>query len=128
MIETAAVIVFVKTPRAGGVKTRMHTHLAPAAACDLYKALLRDTFSAVSDTEGFDLWLSIAPEDLDLKKIKKGKFIEEVLREADPKLFNQNKIQNLISGQRRGYNNAQRLFALTLFELWRREYRVGLPF
>ena len=53
--------------------------------------------------------------------------IETVLREAEPQLFDQRMIQSLIAGQRRGYANTARLFALTFFELWRREYRVALP-
>jgi hypothetical protein len=28
-----------------------------------------------------------------------------------------------LNGQRRGLRNGDRLFALTMFELWRREYR-----
>ena len=32
----------------------------------------------------------------------------------------------LIEAQRRGLANEQRLFALTMFELWRREYRVSI--
>ncbi len=56
-----------------------------------------------------------------------GKYVEEVLLQADPKLFDQSVIRKLIADQRRGYANTNRLFALTLFELWRREYRVGLP-
>jgi len=56
-----------------------------------------------------------------------GKYVEEVLRQADPELFDQSVIRKLIADQRRGYANTNRLFALTLFELWRREYQVGLP-
>jgi asparagine synthase (glutamine-hydrolysing) len=56
-----------------------------------------------------------------------GPFFESVLREADPHLFNQATIQALIRGQRKGRANAARLFCLTMFELWRREYRIALP-
>lgn len=56
-----------------------------------------------------------------------GRFITSVLSEADPRLFHQQIIQNLIATQKRGYDNTQRLFALTMFELWRREYRISLP-
>lgn len=56
-----------------------------------------------------------------------GTFVETVLQEADPRLFDGRVVQGLITGQRRGYANANRLFLLTLFELWRREYRVALP-
>jgi asparagine synthase (glutamine-hydrolysing) len=53
-----------------------------------------------------------------------GTYIESVLREADPHLLSRRVIGELIAGQRRGFENTARLFALTLFELWRREYRV----
>lgn len=55
-----------------------------------------------------------------------GRYVESVLREADPHLFNAKMIADLIAGQNRGYANTERLFALTIFELWRREYRVSL--
>lgn len=54
-----------------------------------------------------------------------GPFVESVLREADPGLFDQGTVQSLLAGQRKGRANAARLFCLTMFELWRREYRVG---
>ncbi len=56
-----------------------------------------------------------------------GYYFETVLREADRRLFDQQMIQSLIAGQRRGFANANRLFLLTIFELWRREYRVAGP-
>jgi len=56
-----------------------------------------------------------------------GRYVEDVLADADPRVFDPTVIQGLIKGQRRGYSNAQRLFALVMFELWRREYRVSLP-
>jgi asparagine synthase (glutamine-hydrolysing) len=56
-----------------------------------------------------------------------GDFMIGVLREAPPSLFRPEAIRSLIVGQRRGYSNTQRLFALTMFELWRREYGVALP-
>ena len=47
-----------------------------------------------------------------------------VLREADPHLFHRGFIETLIAGQQKGLANAHRLFALTMFELWRREYQI----
>jgi asparagine synthase (glutamine-hydrolysing) len=55
-----------------------------------------------------------------------GTFVNEVLMEADPSIFNKRAITNLIKGQCRGFANENRLFALTMFELWRREYKVSL--
>lgn len=55
-----------------------------------------------------------------------GEYMESVLRSADPRLFDRGMIDRLIAGQRRGLANSARLFALTMFELWRREYRVDV--
>jgi asparagine synthase (glutamine-hydrolysing) len=50
--------------------------------------------------------------------------VRDVLEQLEPALFDRRVVANLLAGQRRGRRNAQRLFALALFELWRREYRV----
>ncbi|MFL5382939.1 MAG: asparagine synthase (glutamine-hydrolyzing) [Longimicrobiaceae bacterium] len=55
-----------------------------------------------------------------------GGFIEEVLAGADPAVFDRGVIRQLVEGQRRGLSNTHRLFALTMLELWRREYGVEL--
>ena len=54
-----------------------------------------------------------------------GRFVEEVLGEADETLFQRATLRRLIKTQRQGLVNSHRLFALTMFELWRREYRVA---
>jgi asparagine synthase (glutamine-hydrolysing) len=54
-----------------------------------------------------------------------GRFIEEVLVQAEPRLFDQRAIQGLLRGQRRGLANTHRLFALTMLELWRRQYKIN---
>lgn len=54
-----------------------------------------------------------------------GRFIEEVLVQAEPRLFDQRAIQGLLRGQRRGLANTHRLFALTMLELWRRQYKIS---
>ena len=56
-----------------------------------------------------------------------GTFVNEVLMEADSSIFDKKTITNLIKGQRRGFANENRLFALIMFELWRREYSISLP-
>ncbi|HEX2123680.1 MAG TPA: asparagine synthase (glutamine-hydrolyzing), partial [Thermoanaerobaculia bacterium] len=53
-----------------------------------------------------------------------GAYVREVLRESDRALFDPNEIEALLTAQSHGANNTHRLFALTIFELWRREYRV----
>ena len=60
--------------------------------------------------------------------LKGGKFRElfnDILR--DPHCsFDARIINSLLRGQDRGHNNSERLFALVLFELWRREYGVSI--
>jgi asparagine synthase (glutamine-hydrolysing) len=56
-----------------------------------------------------------------------GTYMREVLRSAPPELFDPGVIGSLVRGQERGYSNTQRLFALVMLELWRREYDVQLP-
>jgi asparagine synthase (glutamine-hydrolysing) len=52
-----------------------------------------------------------------------GKLFNEVLR--DPQCsFDVDTVDSLLRGQDKGRSNGERLFALVLFELWRREYRV----
>lgn len=59
--------------------------------------------------------------------LKAGPFrtlFNEVLR--DPQCcFDPRTVDGLLRGQDRGYSNGERLFALVLFELWRREYAVS---
>jgi asparagine synthase (glutamine-hydrolysing) len=50
----------------------------------------------------------------------------EVLHGTDPGLLDSTVVDGLLDGQRGGYANAQRLFALTMLELWRREYAVSV--
>ena len=82
---------------------------------------------------------SLLPKQLDLKrkqgftmplhqwfKGRWGTYFEEVLREADSSLFDQTVIRQLINYQKRGFLNSQRLFALVIFELWRRNYRIRI--
>jgi hypothetical protein len=37
-------------------------------------------------------------------------------------------IRRLLASQRQGFANTHRLFALAMFELWRRHYNVSIPF
>jgi len=79
----------------------------------------------------------LLPRDMDLKrkqgfsiplhawfKGEWGSYMASVLDEADSSLFDRSTIHSLIAGQQRGRANTARLFALTMFELWRREYRI----
>jgi asparagine synthase (glutamine-hydrolysing) len=52
-----------------------------------------------------------------------GTYMRGVLADADPAIFDRSAIQSLIAGQEMGLVNSHRIFALVIFELWRREYR-----
>jgi asparagine synthase (glutamine-hydrolysing) len=52
-----------------------------------------------------------------------GRYIESVLSREDG-IFDKQVIRQLLSGQRRGFYNTHRLFALAMVELWRQEYRI----
>ncbi len=53
------------------------------------------------------------------------KLFSDVLQDKNC-IFKQSMIRALFKGQDRGLNNGERLFALLMFELWRKEYRVTL--
>jgi asparagine synthase (glutamine-hydrolysing) len=55
-----------------------------------------------------------------------GDFFRSVLTGPEATIFDATAVGALIEGQQKGRSNMQRLFALTMFELWRREYRVSL--
>lgn len=55
-----------------------------------------------------------------------GAFVRDVLSSADRTLFDAAEIRSLQDSQRRGLANTGRLFSLTMFELWRREYGAAL--
>jgi hypothetical protein len=44
---------------------------------------------------------------------------------AEADLFNRRVVRHLFAGQRNGFSNTHRLFALLMVELWRREYRIS---
>ena len=59
--------------------------------------------------------------------LKKGKFRDffyDVLLDTQT-IFDQRIVNSLLKGQDRGRNNGERLFALLMFELWKREYKVS---
>ncbi|MGO9514294.1 MAG: asparagine synthase (glutamine-hydrolyzing) [Steroidobacteraceae bacterium] len=51
-------------------------------------------------------------------------FFKDILLSSD--LFDRRAVGTVLNGQKRGLRNSERLFALTLLELWRGEYRVSL--
>jgi len=60
--------------------------------------------------------------------LKAGPFRElfqEVLLDAGS-IFDRRTVRGLLKGQEQGRNNGERLFALVLFELWRRDYAITI--
>jgi len=53
-------------------------------------------------------------------------FFRETLLGADSTVFSREAVSGLLDGQARGRTNSERLFALVLFELWRREYQISM--
>ena len=53
-------------------------------------------------------------------------FFRETLLGSDSTVFDHRVISKLLHGQANGRANSERLFALVLFELWRREYRISI--
>jgi asparagine synthase (glutamine-hydrolysing) len=54
------------------------------------------------------------------------KVFREILLESEDSFFDRDAARALLDGQARGRSNSERLFALVMLELWRREYRVTL--
>lgn len=55
-----------------------------------------------------------------------GTYIKSILLDSDA-WFDKQTVTKLIAGQEHGLVNTQRLFALTIAELWRKEYHIDLP-
>ncbi|TSA15528.1 MAG: asparagine synthase (glutamine-hydrolyzing) [Betaproteobacteria bacterium] len=53
-------------------------------------------------------------------------FFRETLLGSDSNLFDRKEVERLLAGQEQGRANSEQLFALVLFELWRREYQVSM--
>ena len=71
----------------------------------------------------------IAASNQDLgQAVKKGKFRDffyDVLLDNQT-IFDKTTVISLLKGQDRGRNNGERLFALMMFELWKREYKISM--
>jgi asparagine synthase (glutamine-hydrolysing) len=56
-----------------------------------------------------------------------GRYIESVLLDGPGDLFDQQTVRQLFAGQRSGFSNTHRLFALAMVELWRKAYGLSIP-
>ncbi len=55
-----------------------------------------------------------------------GTFCQDVLTDARSQIFRPEAVDRLFAEQRSGRLHTQRLFAMTMLELWRREYKIEL--
>jgi asparagine synthase (glutamine-hydrolysing) len=55
-----------------------------------------------------------------------GAYFKSVLDEVDPRLFDKKAIERLLLAESLGLERTSHLFALVMFELWRREYRISV--
>ncbi|MDD5174389.1 MAG: asparagine synthase-related protein, partial [Candidatus Omnitrophica bacterium] len=55
-----------------------------------------------------------------------GRLVKEILNNAGSDIFNQSEIRKLLRNQDIGFLNTERILALTIFELWSREYKVSI--
>jgi len=117
---------------------------SPFLSADLIDFAFRNVPSCLKSNEGEKKILlkkfakKILPPNFDFQRkqgfslplaswLKEGPFRElfnDVLRDPNS-IFNPNTIDNIFKGQDMGRSNSERLFALTMFELWRNEYNVS---
>jgi len=57
-----ALIIFVKTPIPGQVKTRLQPHLTENQSAELYCSFLRDLDKKFKTADDFDTWYAVSPE------------------------------------------------------------------
>src|SRR5690606_18717246 len=55
-----------------------------------------------------------------------GERAQQILDDVDPTIFDRRAVHRLMRNQARGYRNGNRIFALLMFELWRRQYGMTL--
>lgn len=98
------------------------------ATADSRKVLLKQVAARVlppqfdrQRKQGFAIPLSSWLEGSDWSE-----FFSEVLLGSQSTLLEHATVRGLIRGQQRGRANSERLFALVMLELWRREYRASL--
>ena len=77
-----ALIVFVKAPIPGRVKTRLETHLAPSKIVALYKSFITEIISKCVRLKGIDKFVGCTPT-------KDDAFFDKLARTHNIKNFNQ---------------------------------------
>jgi rSAM/selenodomain-associated transferase 1 len=93
-----ALIIFVKTPVAGLVKTRLQPQISPEDSAELYTAFLKDIDHKFYDRDDFDSWYAVSPENfqnevlaqiihLDNYFLQEGKNLGECMNNAFQAMF-----------------------------------------
>lgn len=102
---------------------RVPSHLR--ATCDDRKILLKKLAARILPPQfdrhrkqGFSIPLASL-----LRQGPWWRFFREVLLGSDATLFDKKALTRVLDGQARGRANSERLFALVMLELWRREYQ-----
>lgn len=97
-------ILFAKVPKPGHVKTRLHSHLSPEQANDLYRTFIMDLLSATGHLKGIIRILGCDPNGQD-------PFFQSLAHRYQLKLINQNganlgeRMQNAMAeAHRQGFN------------------------
>jgi asparagine synthase (glutamine-hydrolysing) len=105
-------------------KVPSHLKATPSSLKVLLKRLCARTLPAGFDYDrkwGFSIplvhWLKSGPW---------FEFFRDVLLDSDQKTFARPYVTQLLDSHRKGRDHGERLFALTLFELWRKEYQASL--
>jgi rSAM/selenodomain-associated transferase 1 len=60
-----ALIIFIKTPIPGQVKTRLQPHITEDQSAELYSAFLKDLDYKFQNQDEFACWYAVAPENFD---------------------------------------------------------------
>lgn len=80
-----ALVIFMKAPRSGAVKTRMIPWLSPEEAADLYCALIQDTAAIASQVAGAITHIAFTPADAQpvLRELLDDETIQWFLQQGD---------------------------------------------
>ena len=80
-----ALVIFMKAPRSGAVKTRMIPWLSPEEAADLYCALIQDTAAIASQVAGATTHIAFTPADAQpvLRELIDDETIQWFLQQGD---------------------------------------------
>jgi rSAM/selenodomain-associated transferase 1 len=103
-MNKCALIIFIKTPIPGLVKTRLQPQLTEEQSAEIYSAFLRDLNDTFKKANNFDLWYAVSPEnfneDILARFIQLDKYFLQEDRDLGERM--QNAFQTLFS---KGYES-----------------------